>query len=591
MCGIFAVVNDKNKNAAQTILEGLKKLEYRGYDSWGIAVKPLQGKSIKYEKHVGKIGEAKTTLPKSSLGIGHTRWATHGGVTNLNAHPHLDCTGRIAVIHNGIIENYQQIKKNLIKKGHRLLSETDTEVIAHLIEETLKSQSVEKAVFNSFNKLLGSNAISVLIFDKELIIACRKGSPLVVGIDDKNNQYFLGSDVPAFLKFTNNVYFLEDGEGVIISKNSIRVFYLRSKKEKKFKPQTVSWKVEEVEKSGYPHFLLKEISEQKETIGKTATINDKKIIQVANLIKKGYQPVFTGCGSAYYCSLGGKYFFAKSKVQSQAYSANEFIPFARLTNKNTLMIVISQSGETADTLISAKEAKKYGAKIVAVVNARGSTLERLADVTIPVSCGPEIAVVSTKAFTAQLATLYLLSEAVTGNLKKAQEEIKNISLVLKNWLNENLLKQLISLSKNLINEDNIYLIGKNFNYPAALEFALKLKETSYIHAEAFAAGELKHGVIALIKKNTLCFVLAANDEVKEEILSSAAEVKARGGKIIGVAPFDSNEFDQLVKTPDLGDLTILANIIVGQLLGYYLAVQKGYDPDKPRNLAKSVTVK
>jgi len=596
MCGIFAVVNDRSNNASLTVLNGLKKLEYRGYDSWGIAIKPISSTSkmnteLMVEKHIGKIGQAKTTLPQGSIAIGHTRWATHGGVTDTNAHPHLDCTGQLAVIHNGIVENYLELKENLLKKGHRFLSETDTEVIAHLIEEKRKTLSLEKSIFQVFKSLVGSNAIGIIDSKSDRIIACRNGSPLVVGVDKKNNQYFLGSDVPAFLQYTNSVHFLEDGEAVEISRKGVLLFDIESEKPKEFRTQTLDWKLEDAEKSGYPHFLLKEIIEQKKTISKTASINEKELTEVAGLIKKGYRPIFLGCGTAFYCSLIGKYFFAQINQESQAYGAYEFDPFVKFADNKTVIITISQSGETADTLIAVKQAKKQGAKIVAIVNARGSTLERIADITIPVSAGPEIAVVSTKAFTAQLATLYLLSKAITGNLKNAQEEIKNLSSTLDKWINKNLLDQIIKLAKTLVNEEHVYLIGKQLNYPAALEFALKLKESSYLHAEPFAAGELKHGVITLIQKDTPCFVLASNDDVKGEILSSAAELKARGGKIFGIAPFNSQEFDQVVQTPDLKDLTIFANIIVGQLLGYYLGIGRGADPDKPRNLAKSVTVK
>jgi len=603
MCGIFAVVNDKTSQAAQTVLAGLKKLEYRGYDSWGIAIKPLSSDTLRVDKHIGKIGEAKTNLPAGTIAIGHTRWATHGGVTDANAHPHLDCSGKIAVIHNGIVENYLQFKEELIRKGHKFLSETDTEVVAHLIEDrllslrgvplsgTTKQSQLTKAVFETFNSLVGSNAIGVIDFETETIIACRNGSPLVVGIDEKNQQFFLGSDVPAFLKYTNKVHFLEDGEAVVISKTGVKLFDAKTGKEKKMKLQTLDWKLEDAEKAGYPHFLLKEIHEQKETIAKTALVNEKEIKRLAVLIKDGYQPIFIGCGTAYHCSLLGKYFFANVKINSDAYQAHEVPIFSKFLNPKSLTIAISQSGETADTLIACRLAKKQGAKIVAVVNARGSTLERLADIVLPVGAGPEIAVVSTKAFTAQLATLHLLSQAVSGNLEKAQEKMKKLTQSLNQLFTPVSINQLIDTAKSLINEEHVYVIGKNLNFPAALEFALKIKETSYLHAEAFAAGELKHGVITLIQKGTPCFVLASNDEVKSEILSSAAELKARGGKIIAVTPFKSEEFDEVIQTPDLGELTIFPNIIVGQLLGYYLGIGRGADPDKPRNLAKSVTVK
>ena len=589
MCGIFGIINDKKNQAANTVLDGLKKLEYRGYDSWGISIIDEGKNQIQVDKHIGKIGEAKTNLPPGKIALGHTRWATHGGVTDNNAHPHLDCTKKIAVIHNGIVENYQELKEELLVKDHKFISETDTEVIAHLIEEKSKSKSIKEAIFETFKLLRGSNAIAVLDFTSRTIIACRNGSPLVVGIG--SDQYFLASDVPAFLKETNKVYFLNDGDAVVLSNSGIKLFNIETGKEKNLIPQILDWKLEDAEKNGFPHFLLKEIYEQLKTIPKTTSINEKQIKELSEKIKSGYKVILTGCGTASYCALATKYFFAQIGIDAQAIPSYEFMPFSKFIDEKTIVFAISQSGETADTLIAVKEAKRRGAEIIAVINARGSTLERLADTVLSVGAGPEIAVVSTKAFTSQLATLYLLTTAVTDRLEEGKVKIINLGKVLTKWLDVQSIKRLVSLAKRLMDEEHIYLIGKHINYPATLEFALKIKETSYVHAEPFSAGELKHGVITLIQKGTPCFVLASNDEVKDEVLSSAAEIKARGGLIIGVAPFESNEFDVLIKTPDLGDLTIFANIIVGQLLGYYLGVGRGADPDKPRNLAKSVTVK
>ncbi|OGK22964.1 hypothetical protein A2954_03915 [Candidatus Roizmanbacteria bacterium RIFCSPLOWO2_01_FULL_37_12] len=589
MCGIFAVVNDKTNQAAQTTLEGLKKLEYRGYDSWGIALIPNNKKTIKVDKHIGKIGQAKTYLPTGSIAIGHTRWATHGGVTDKNAHPHLDCKKEIAVIHNGIVENYKELKSQLNKKGHTFRSDTDTEVIAHIIEEKIKTRSINEAVFSTFNSLAGSNAIVVLDRKTGTVIACRNGSPLVVGLGD--GQFFLGSDVPAFLKYTNRVHFLNDGEGVTIRNNGIKINNLKSGKTITFSSQVLDWKLEDAEKGGYPHFLLKEIYDQKITIEKTASLNADGFAKISQMLNQNYKIVLTGCGSASYCALAGKYFFAAAGIDTQVYAANELMPFINLLGKKTLLIAISQSGETADTIIAVKAAKKNGATIVAVVNAKGSTLERLSDIVLSVGAGPEIAVVSTKAFTSQLATLYLLSKSAVGKLEHGKMNIKKLSHDLKNLLSPTLIKRLIKIATSLLDQEHIFIIGKHLNYPAGLEFAMKIKETSYLHAESFAAGELKHGVITLIQKGTPCFVLASTDDAKDEVLSSAAQLKARGGRIIGVAPFNSREFDEVIKTPDLGDLTIFPNIIVGQLLGYYLGIGRGADPDKPRNLAKSVTVK
>ena len=589
MCGIFAYVGQR-VDAPKIVFKGLKLLEYRGYDSWGVAF--VSNNKLTIEKHIGKIGSSKLqSISKSTLAFAHTRWATHGGVTDKNAHPHTDCDKRIAVIHNGIIENYQELKQKLFNKGHIYKSETDTEVVSHLIEEELIKSNIREATLNVFKSLHGSNAICVLDKTTGTIVACRDGSPLVVGFDEKNRQYFLASDVPAFLEYTKEVHFLEDGQGAQITKDGIKIFNIATKKEIKPKVQLLNWKISDAQKGNFPHFLLKEIYEQPKTILKSANLNKSLILNLAKLIKKSKKVVLIGCGTAFYCSLLGKYFFTKSNIESEAYGAYEFLPFAKYCGKNTVVIGVSQSGETADMLIALKEAKRFKAKTISIINARGSTMERLSDYTIPASAGPEIAVVSTKAFTSQLAILYLLAKATQNKFSLAQNNIKNLGKALTKWLNNNLSNQIIKLAKKISEHEHMYVIGKNFNYPIALEFALKIKETSYIHAEGFTAGELKHGVITLIQNNTPCFVLANNDEVKNEVLSSAAEIKARGGRIIGIAPFKSNEFNDQILTPDFRELTIFGNVIVGQLLGYYLGIARGADPDKPRNLAKSVTVK
>ena len=586
MCGIFGVIPDKNKSAAETILKGLQKLEYRGYDSWGIAIKSEKQNKLLIEKHIGKIGGAHTILPKSSIGIGHTRWATHGGVTDANAHPHLDCTEKIAVLHNGIVENYQELKDILKQKKHIFRSETDTEVIAHLIEEKLKTSTFFEAVTDTFNELVGSNAIAVLDYQSESIIVCRNGSPLVLGIG--KNEYFFASDVTAFLNKTNRVIFLSDGEGALLEKTKYKIFNIKTKKEITSKIQKLNWKIEDAEKGGYPHFLLKEIMEQKISIPRAFVSNKVAISNLAQMIKNNHKIIMIGCGSAYHCGLAAKYLFSESGLQSEVYGSYEFAPFLKNVNNKTLLFAISQSGETADTLIVTKLAKKQGATIVAIVNAKGSTLERLADYVFSVGAGPEIAVVSTKAFTAQLATLSLLAKT----LENETNDFELVKKSLNQWLTNNQHNKILAIAKNLVDHEHIYVIGKYLNFPAALEFALKLKETSYIHAEAFASGELKHGVLALIQKGTPCFVLTANDSIRGEVLSSAAEMKARGAITIGVGPQNAKEFDYFIETPNTPPfISIFFNIIVGQLLGYYLGIGRGADPDKPRNLAKSVTVK
>ncbi len=589
MCGIFAIVNDNTHHAAQTTLDGLKKLEYRGYDSWGVAVITQKNGTVAVEKHVGKIGGASTNLPDGDIAIGHTRWATHGGVTDDNAHPHLDCTGNLVVIHNGIVENYQELKTTLLRKNHSFKSETDTEVIAHLIEDRLKHEPIGNAVLTVFKQLVGSNAIGVLDAKSKTIVACRNGSPLAVGVG--NNQYFLASDVTPFLKFTQDVQFLADGEAVVLTSKGLKLFDIASGKEKKLTLKRLDWKVEDAEKGGYPHFILKEIMDQITTVPKTALINRREMEIITQRVNSSSRVILVACGTASYCALASTHFFSQVGIEARSYGAYEYVPFAQFADNKSVVFAISQSGETADTLIAAKAAKARGAYLVAVVNARGSTLERLADAVLPVGAGPEIAVVSTKAFTSQLATMYLVSRMCGGKHSEAVKELQALGQTLTKWQTKNLLNEVLSLAKSLISEEDMYVIGKYLSYPAALEFALKIKEASYIHAEPFAAGELKHGVITLIQKGTPCFAIGANDETRLELLSSAAELAARGGKIIGIAPYASPEFDVHIRTPDVGPLTIIPNVIVGQLLGYYLGIGRGTDPDKPRNLAKSVTVK
>jgi glucosamine--fructose-6-phosphate aminotransferase (isomerizing) len=585
MCGIFGVINDKSNQASQTVLEGLKKLEYRGYDSWGIALKTEGSDEILIDKHIGKIGHAETILPSGKTAIGHTRWATHGGVTDANAHPHLDCSKRIAVIHNGIVENYQELESELRHKDHRFVSETDTEIIAHLIEEESKTQSLFQATLTAFKKLVGSNAIVVLDGKTGEVVICRNGSPLVIGTTKDSS--FIASDATALLDKTDMVYFMDDNEAVYIKGSYIELFSLNTEMGKQIHFKKIDWKAEAAEKGGFAHFALKEISEQARTIPHVLTKKSHALDEVVQLIKNGYKPVLIACGSASYCGLAAQYIFADLGIEAINYGAYEYTPFAGLVNDKTLIFAISQSGETADTLLAVKEAKRKGAKIVSVINALGTTLERLSDYLLPVEAGPEIAVVSTKGFTAQLATFFAIHHAIKNS--DPQGFIRTFST----WIQDrNVHETVLRCAKELVKSEHVYLIGKHINYPAVLEFALKLKETSYMHAEAFASGELKHGVIALIQPGTHCIVLTAHDPVQKEVISSAIELKSRGGYIIGVGPTTNKSFDYFIETPDSGIMySIFYNVVVGQLLGYYLGIGRGADPDKPRNLAKSVTVK
>lgn len=582
MCGIFVSYN--NSSSASLILNGLKKLEYRGYDSWGIAILDEKGR-ILLEKHIGKIGSATTSLPEARIGIGHTRWATHGGVTDINAHPHLDCTGTLAVLHNGIIENFQTLKQMLISKGHTFTSETDTEIIAHLVEEYAKTETIEKAVSFAFRELVGSNAVVVMDGKTQSVIACRNGSPLVAGV--KQSSYYLASDSTALIDKTKSIYYIEDGEGILFSSSGLQIFSLSSLKKKHPQFTTVDWKVESAEKGDYPHFLIKEIHEQARTIPHIFSLPSPQFEKANNLLSKAKSVILTGCGTAYHCALAGTYLFAKNKVRAQALGAYEIAPFLNQISKEDVVIGVSQSGETADILTSVKQVKKNGTPTIGVINAQKSSLERLVDMTISVDAGPEIAVVSTKAFTAQLSALYRLSHLESSPNRIGQDLKSGLS----DLLSQKNIDHILEIVRTIEKQDHMFVIGKHLLYPGALEFALKIKETSYIHAEGYASAELKHGVIALIQKGIPCFVLADQD-TNLEVLSSAMEMKARGGYIIGVATENNAVFDAFIKIPSRPtDLSIVYAVVVGQLFGYFLGLSRGADPDKPRNLAKSVTVK
>jgi len=600
MCGIFGYIGKRN-NSAQIVFEGLKRLEYRGYDSWGLVVEGQRGKGTKYkkgikgkllvEKHVGKIGtstlNSKLLTLNASIALGHTRWATHGGVTVANAHPHLDCTGRIAVVHNGIVENFQKLRKELKAKGHKFVSETDTEVIAHLIEEESKNgKDSFTAVRKAFLKLAGLNAIVVLT-DGQLV-AAKNGSPLVLGFG--KGEFFVSSDPAALLPHTHDVYFLADRELARIDRSGIEVFTLSDKKVP-IEIQKLNWKTSEVNLGKYKHFIEKEIYEQPEIITKIAT-NSDDTKKFAKLVDEAFGTFFVACGSASYAALCGTYLFSKVAKKHVNYSiGSEFNYLEDYIHKGTLVIPISQSGESIDVIEPVTRAKKKGAKIAAIVNVLGSTLYREADFNLLLPAGPEKAVVATKSLTAMMAILI----QIAFTLAEKEEIAKNLLLAaaknIHNILYGRELEKIKKLAKYLKDKEHIYIIGRGLSYSTALEATLKFKEASYLHAEGFAGGELKHGVIALITKGTPCMVFAPNDETYEAIISNAAEVKARGGYIIGIGPKNNEVFDFWIATGDLAEATMIPQIVIAQLLAYFIAIGKDLDPDKPRNLAKSVTVK
>ncbi len=592
MCGIFAYHGDRT-DAAKIVIKGLKELEYRGYDSWGVAYKTED--EIEIVKEVGKIGDIKLTeqkFAKSNLAIGHSRWATHGGVNKKNAHPHSSTNKEIVLVHNGIFENYLEIKKKLQKKGYEFKSDTDTEVIAHLINDYKKTNNFLDSIKKTIKDIEGRYAIVVINKENDSLIAARKGSPLIVGVGKKSGEYFIASDIPAFLRYTNKVIYLDDNQLLHLENKKIKFFDTKKNKETKKRIIEIDWDIESAEKGDYPHFMIKEIMEQKDTLNRAINQDTKIIEKLANAIKKAYGTYFVGCGTAGKVCMVGEYLFAKIAKKHINFSFGSEFPNYKdfLTNK-TLMLCVSQSGETADTLEAIEIAQEKKVKIASIVNVESSTMARMSDILVPIKAGPEKAVASTKATTSQLAILTLLAYACDGGIKNGKQLLINTASQINDMLNPRYEDHIMEIAKKIQDVESMYIIGRGMNYPIALEAAIKLQEVSYIHAEGFAGGELKHGPIALISKNTPVIALVANDDCKKDIISNATEVKARGGYIIGVSPENHEVFDFWIKVPDTGNSSPIVNIIPIQILAYQLAVLRKNDPDKPRNLAKSVTVK
>ncbi len=592
MCGIFGYVG-KRQNASEIVFNGLKTLEYRGYDSWGVAVRLKNEQKFVVDKNIGKIGSSnlsdKIFKKEASFSIGHTRWATHGGVTVKNAHPHLDCTGRIAVIHNGIIENFEDIKKELIKKGHIFISETDTEVVPHLIEENLKKEGFASSVRDAFNLLKGFNAVVVSYGPSSEIIACKNGSPLIVGIG--KDELFISSDITGISPYTKKVLFLKDNELVILGK---KVQLLALPDGKKINPEieTINWKIEESAKGDFEHFMLKEIFEQPKVIRNLTENYTDQINFLAKMIIKAKGTFFIGAGTAYNACLSGMYLFSKiSHKHVNTVFASEFNYLEDFLNKESLIIAFSQSGETLDVIESLNRAKKKKSKIAAVVNSLGSTIYRMADYKLLLGAGPERAVASTKAYIAKLAVLLMLSYAMIGKLEDSKKILLKTADEIERILEEESLQKIDGIAKIIAKSEHAFVIGRGVSYPSSLEAALKIKEVSYIHTEGLSGGELKHGPIALISKGTPCIVFAPKDETYDAIVSNATEIKARGGVIIGISPENSSCFDYWIEVRDIREGSYIAQIVVVQVLAYDTAVLNKLDPDKPRNLAKSVTVK
>ncbi len=596
MCGIFGYIG-KRKDAAQIVLEGIKTLEYRGYDSWGIAAAPDENKQQTEEtsqsnlfvyKKIGKIGDAQLDNPPASrLAIAHTRWATHGGVTQTNAHPHLDCTKSVAVIHNGIIENYDELKKAL-EKTHTFVSETDSEVAVHMIEDAMKTLPFIDAIRTVFGVFTGSNALVVINNTDRQIVAIRNGSPLVVGYG--NNEQFVASDAAGLLPHTKNVHFLEDEETALLTETGIQILDTKTGKEKEVIPMKLTWDVTAAQKQGYATFMEKEIHEQEIVLQQIGTRTD--IPMLTKEIKKSRGAYLIGCGTAYYACLTGTYLFSTiAKRHINACIASEFTYQEDFINKESLLIALSQSGETMDLIEAVKRAKSRGATIASIVNVYGSTLSRMSDTQLPSGAGPEIAVASTKDTTAKIALLLLAAYDCIGNITEGKRIVTQVTAGIAELFAKDAIQHLVRIADTIKNSEHLFVVGRGTSYPAALETAHKIKEISYIHAEGLAAGELKHGTLALVEQGTPCIVFLPNDETYGANLAAAMEMKARGGRIIGVSYKNHRIFDAFIPILDAGTGSVILNIIVGQLLAYFITTAKKLDPDKPRNLAKSVTVK
>lgn len=586
MCGIYAVIT-KSGSASQLVFNGLKDIEYRGYDSWGIA---LPGNNaFEILKDVGFLPEklpqnSKFKILNSNLSLGHTRWATHGGVTKENAHPHSDCQGEVVLVHNGIVENYLALKNSL--KRHKYKSETDSEVIVHAIEEELKKiEDFTKSVANVFNKLDGLSAI--VVSDGKKITAAKKGSPLVAG--KLKDGFALASDPNALLPHTNQLIFLEDGEMVELTDKSFKLFEAKGLKEKPVKFQKVEWDYASASLQNYPHFMLKEITEQPQVILNVLK-SQNQIKKISEMIKSSYGTYFVGCGTAAYSCLEAIYLFSAVAKRHVNFSiGSEFNYSKEFLKKKSLLIAISQSGETIDVIEPVQTAKKQGADIVAITNVLGSSLYRLAGEHFLLNAGVEKGVASTKAMIAMLSAVTLLAFATAKKADEGKKVLEASSKEIKKIVEKKLVIK--KLADKIYKSKDIYVLGRGLNYPVALEAALKIKEISYIHAEGFAAGELKHGVIALIEKGTPVIVFVPNDETKEGMLANAMEVKARGAFVIGVGVENNPVFDYFFEVKDTGISSVIPHIVFAQLLAYYLSTKLGYNPDKPRNLAKSVVVR
>lgn len=607
MCGIVGYIGERE--AAPILLKGLSKLEYRGYDSAGIAV--INDGTIHIAKTAGRIAALYEKTDNGNafpgaVGIGHTRWATHGAPTDDNAHPHISNDGAFAVVHNGIIENYVELREELIEKGYRFYSATDTEVIVHLLE-MYKNLDTETAIVKTVARLEGSFALGIISkYEPGKLYGVRKSSPLIVGLGEGEN--FFASDITALIEHTKRVLYLSDGEMAVVSKDGVVIKDFNDNILAK-KPEPITWSVEDAEKGGYEHFMMKEMQEEPDAVRKTFSdrltgrqLHFSEFYFSAEYLRSLKRIVITACGSAYHAGLCGKYILErKTGIPVSVELAGEFRYGNPALNEDTLVIVISQSGETADTIAALKEAREKKAMTLAIVNVVGSTIANLADICLYTKAGPEIAVATTKGFTTQVEMLMLLAMVFQKTLGRSSEEewesdireLYSLPVLMEKTIYDN--PKLEELAKRIAGENDMFFIGRNTDYAIALEGALKMKEISYIHAEAYAAGELKHGTIALIEPGKVVIATAANRDIYEKTISNIVEVKARGAYVIAITDCENEAVkavaDETILLPKTSGLfTPILEILPLQYLAYYVAKERGADIDKPKNLAKSVTV-
>jgi len=588
MCGIIGCVAEEP--VAGMLLEGLRRVEYRGYDSAGMAT--IDGGTLEVRKGVGRVSDIeekhRLSALKGNTGMAHTRWATHGGVTDRNAHPQASCRERVAVIHNGIIENYLPLKKGLAARGHRFRSETDTEVISHLIEEEYKRlRDPLKATISATKKLRGQYAVAVMFQDRpDVITGARKDAPLIVGVG--KGKMFLASDVLAFIGQTDRTIFLDNFEVVELRKDSVKIVGPGGVEVKR-KPTQVAWELGDVSKSDFAHYTLKEINEQPRTVVAASVQDAAKVEEFARAIKRAKSLFITASGTSYHAGLLMKFRLNReARIRVDTVVSGELREHSDFLGKGSVVVVFSQSGETADVLEAVKEAKKHGARVYSIVNAVGSTLARESTGVLLLNCGPEVGVAATKSFTAQVVVANMVVDAVLG--KKRQNGYKELSEAVTETLKCE--GQVLELVREYRDRPDFYFVARGYGSPVAMEGALKLKELSYIHAEGMPASELKHGTLALIEKGTPVVVLNPSGDVHNDTLSSAEELRARGADVIGISDMKDQVYTHFIKVPRVQPkFEPIVEAIPLQLLAYHFAVARKNDPDYPRNLAKSVTVK